>query len=487
MHDRTNMLFRVFSDDGMKETSYHVSGFAGLYPFWPIIEFFMAPIGAAKDKRMNSFIKCVTALLREILYVDDTAKIATISITKDKLHYISSKADLPTNFTKLGHYIMISGGSWVFNKKENGNNNVYARFRLKSQINMEDIMNQVSFEFSRLSRKNLQKMQHQAVETETPHMLLFVCNGTDQASIISDTKQMLDTALDDIKQDGMLPEEFENRDIPHFTLRLNVLCLPTETKSTKNKGYDHYKEHGKKAFHFEVAKEDISYFKYLSAHTHRMKINTKYFGKFAKYTGTFGNNAPLSNCTRLCRCIQGHLNYHLSSTSILLNGIDMLDASEYLCNPANGRSIVQLTLCDLLYRITLENKTPLFLQLSQWPSGEVDAIIPNTAEAELMAERMNVQIAAWCHFYWKDLNLGAKRIYRKLLDRAFSQVLFHEIGNCTWDPNLKAVTSPSAQSEMSAIAEFEQQDWVKLFFPRQRRSAAHGSTCQPECGIPLPR
>jgi hypothetical protein len=27
---------------------------------------------------------------------------------------------------------------------------------------------------------------------------------------------------------------------------------------------------------------------------------------------------------------------------------------------------------------------------------------------------------------------------------------------------LKAVTSPSAQSEMSAIAEFEQQDWVKL-------------------------
>ncbi len=65
--------------------------------------------------------------------------------------------------------------------------------------------------------------QHQAMEMETPLMLLFVCNGTDQASIILDTKQMLDTALDNIKQNGMLPEEFENKDIPHFTLCLNVL------------------------------------------------------------------------------------------------------------------------------------------------------------------------------------------------------------------------------------------------------------------------
>jgi hypothetical protein len=292
-------------------------------------------------------------------------------------------------------------------------------------------------------------------------MLLFVCNGTDQASIISDTKQMLDTALDDIKQHGMLPKEFENRDIPHFTIRLNVPRLPAETKSSKNKGYDHNKEHGKKAFHFKVAKEEINYFQYLSAHAHWMRLNMKYFGKFAKYTATLGNTASLSDCTHLRRCIQGHLNYHISSTNITLNGIDMLDASEYLKNPA-GKTIVQLTLRDLLYRIMLESKAPLFLQLSQRKSGEVDAVIPNTAEAELLAEWINVQIAAWCHFYWKESNPGAKKFYRKLSDRAFSQVLLHEIGKCTWDSRTKAVTSPSAQLEMSAIAEFEQQDWVKL-------------------------
>jgi hypothetical protein len=233
----------------MKETTYHVSDFAGLYPVWPIIEFSMAPTGTAKDKRMNLFTKCVTALLGEILYVDNTSQIAIISITKEKMHYISSKADLPTNFTKLGQYIMISGGIWVFNKKEKGSNNVYARFRLKSQVDNKEIVNQVLFQLSCLGEKNLQKKQHQAIETETPLMLVFVCNRTDQASIISDTKQMLDTMLDNIKQNGMLPEEFENMDIPHFTLHLNMHCLPANTKLLNNKGYDHYKEHGKKTFH----------------------------------------------------------------------------------------------------------------------------------------------------------------------------------------------------------------------------------------------
>jgi hypothetical protein len=126
-----------------------VTDFAGFHPVWPIVEFSMAPTGATKDERMSSFIKCVPALLGEMLYVDDMAMIAPISITNDDdASYIKSKADLPTNFTKLGKHIMISGGSWVFNKKEKGSNNVYARFRLKLQILTEDIINRVSFEFS---------------------------------------------------------------------------------------------------------------------------------------------------------------------------------------------------------------------------------------------------------------------------------------------------------------------------------------------------
>jgi hypothetical protein len=165
------------------------------------------------------------------------------------------------------------------------------------------------------------------METETPLMLLFVCNGTDHSSILSDTRQMLDLAYDDIEQNGMLPEEYENKDIPEFSLRLNVPRLPADTKKSNNRAYNHYREQGKKAFHFEVAKEEVPYFKYLSRHAHQMQLNNKFFGKFSKFTATLGNNAPMSNCVSLCRCIQGHLNFHLSSTSITIHGIDTLDAS----------------------------------------------------------------------------------------------------------------------------------------------------------------
>ncbi len=266
----------MFSNDGTEETSYHVINFAGLYPVWLIVKFSMSPMGNTKDKRISSFTKCITALLGEMLYVNSKAMIAPIAITDDEnTSYISNKANLPTNFTKLGKYIMISGRNWSFNKKERGNNDVYALFRLKSQIPTKDIINQVSFEFLRLGGKSLYLMQHQAMETETPVLLLFVCNGTDTASIISDTKQMLDSAYEDIDENGMMPEEYKNKDIPHFTLRVNVPLLPADTKLNTYKGYNHYKEHGKQAFHFEVAKEDVPYFKLVSSHAHRLQLENK--------------------------------------------------------------------------------------------------------------------------------------------------------------------------------------------------------------------
>ncbi len=355
---------------------------------------------------MSLFTKCVTALLGEMLYMDNKARITPIAITDDdSASYISDKADLPTNFTKLGKHIMISGGSWVFNKKERGNNDVYGHFRLKLQIPTKKIINRVSFEFSCLGGKNLHLKQHQAMETKTPVMLLFVCNGTETESIISDTRQMLDSAYEDIDKNEMMPEEFENNDIPHFTLHVNVPPLPSETKSNSNKGYNHYKEHGKKAFHF------IPFFEFLASHAHRLQFKNKHFGKFAKFTAILGNNAPMSDCIRLRRCIQGHLNFPLSSTSITINGIDNLDASEILRNPANMKPIRKLSLRDVLYQIKLESKAPIFLQLSQCSTGGGNAGIPNTPKAELMAKRMNVQIAAWYFFYWKETNPGANRFY----------------------------------------------------------------------------
>jgi hypothetical protein len=58
-------------------------------------------------------------------------------------------------------------------------------------------------------------------------MLLFVCNGTGQGSIKSNNRQMLEIALNNIELNGMMPEEFNNRDTPYFTLKLNAPRVPS--------------------------------------------------------------------------------------------------------------------------------------------------------------------------------------------------------------------------------------------------------------------
>ncbi len=290
----------------------------------------------------------------------------------------------------------------------------------------------------------------QAMETETPMMFLFISNRTEHSSISTDLRQLLELAYNNIESELMMPEEYENRDMPTFSLKLNVPRLP---KKEDNKAYDHFREQGKKAFYHEVAKSDLPFFKYLSNHAHKMKLDTKYFGKFAKLAEILGNNAPLSDCTRLWWCVQGHLNFPLSSTSITIHGIDNLDTAETLRNLANGSKIACFSLRDMLYRIQLVNKSPLFLQLSQCALGEVDAVIPNTPEDELMAKWMNVQITAWCHFYWKSTNPGGEWFYQKLSNQAFNQVMLHEISECKWDEKLMMVTLPTSQSRLSAVIE----------------------------------
>ncbi len=101
------------------------------------------------------------------------------------------------------------------------------------------------------------------------------------------------------------------------------------------------------------------------------------------------------------------------------------------------------------------------MQLTQRASGEVDAVISNTPEAELKALWINHQVAAWCLNYWADTNPASKAFFNKLANRAFNQALLHKVSKCSWDSATQTVTSPGAQSELAAIMEFEDQDWVK--------------------------
>ena len=61
---------------------------------------------------MTSLLRCFVALFNEIKYVDNTAAIVPINIyDNSKENFIVDRLGLPDNFTKLGKWLMISGGS----------------------------------------------------------------------------------------------------------------------------------------------------------------------------------------------------------------------------------------------------------------------------------------------------------------------------------------------------------------------------------------
>jgi hypothetical protein len=141
IQDKSNKLLKEMM--GGHLTEFHVEDFAGLFPVWPIVELALAPSGASKDERMTQYVHSISALFGKILLVDKKAAIAPIKIMNDKPEdMITDKANIPTNFTKLSRWLMLSGGSWVFNK---ANNDVYACFRIKSTVPIDEMVTQVSF------------------------------------------------------------------------------------------------------------------------------------------------------------------------------------------------------------------------------------------------------------------------------------------------------------------------------------------------------
>jgi len=44
-----------------------------------------------------------------------------------------------------------------------------------------------------------------------------------------------------------------------------------------------------------------------------------------------------------------------------------------------------------------------------------------------------------------------RKVLPKLSDRAFNQVMLHEISECEWDDKTRTVTSPTSRSELSVV------------------------------------
>ena len=303
-------------------------------------------------------------------------------------------------------------------------------------------------------------------------------NRTEEDSIIRDLQAMFKIARESLSAEDMLPSEYEREegDEVKFAIRVNGPRMPGQKRDKKKKkkdnDFDRLQDQGKKAFHFEVAKEDIREFSFLAEYCHRVGLDREFFGKFAKLTACLTNNSPTGDMSLLRRCITGHLSFMLSSTTVTIDGIEDINAVSVLTNPHNNAVIASKSVRDMLYRIKLTSGGPLFLQVYQRSNGDVEGVIPNTAEAETKAEMIKRNVAAFCTFLWKDEGLPDAFV-KKLVERGMDARRVHAIGLCTWDKKNQVLTTPDDQSDAEAIREFENQDWVKALVQANNSTATH--------------
>jgi hypothetical protein len=95
--------------------------------------------------------------------------------------------------------------------------------------------------------------------------------------------------------------------------------------------------------------------------------------------------------------------------------------------------------------------------------GRVQAVIPNTPEAEQMVLMMNKNIPAFLGNSLRDQGLP-EDFLKDLLKRSCCLILFAEMGMCLWDPETGVLTTQRESNENQHLAELEKAAWFKDAF-----------------------
>ena len=102
--------------------------------------------------------------------------------------------------------------------------------------------------------------------------------------------------------------------------------------------------------------------------------------------------------------------------------------------------------------------------------GKVQAVIPNTPEAEQMILMMNKNFPEYVYHVLSDQGLPADFLM-ELFRRSCCPTLLSEMGSCTWDPDTGTLTTSREVGKQKNLEELEQAPWYKDAFKELGRTA----------------
>jgi hypothetical protein len=167
------------------------------------------------------------------------------------------------------------------------------------------------------------------------------------------------------------------------------------------------------------------------------------WGAHAHITETVDWDSPKGDLSRFVRMSQDHTCYNMSVISIEVRSITDIDKTADIYCPTSGKKLGKLSLQQALMRyLKLQDGSPLCAEIHQRGLlGQVDIIIPNTADAEARFEMFNKQPAGY--LYHVLPTFGALLTFiQEILHWSMDPAVVMEAPQCTWDNETGILTTP---------------------------------------------
>ncbi len=180
------------------------------------------------------------------------------------------------------------------------------------------------------------------------------------------------------------------------------------------------------------------------------------WGKHTHVSKVVDQDSTPSKIKCLTRVAQIHCNYQSLMILEDVVGVTDLDGKAVL-EKAGLPTPLRLTLRKLLLEyIRLSNWRQLLTEIHQSDGGmgKVQAVIPNTPEAEQMILMMNKNCPAYVGHILCDQGLPDNFLI-ELFQRLCCPTMISERGSCTWDPDSGILTNLCEASENKNLAELE--------------------------------
>jgi hypothetical protein len=172
------------------------------------------------------------------------------------------------------------------------------------------------------------------------------------------------------------------------------------------------------------------------------KLAAPIWGGHAHVTETVDWDSPKGDLSRFVRMSQDHTCYNMSVISVEVQGIFDINKTATIYCPTLGDRLGKLLLRQTLIKyLKLPEGSPLCTKIyQQGLLGQVDMVIPNTADAEARFEMFNKQPAGY--LYHVLPNFGALLTFiQEILRWSMDPAVAMEAPLCTWDSEPSILTT----------------------------------------------